>query len=190
MSSAWQILLGIAPHSTPILPLSPCPPASSNNVQCTLTASLGSHVEKEEREGTGGEGRERIGWTGDSKIWSNQMNNAEVATTENTHNNAINNKSGRLQEKWCEGRGRGRGRSGCRVGVADWLAMVGWLCFNACAAANASVSVLNSFIVIYSTVATTTATTMSKSNQRNYNSVKSALIKGQQQQQQQQEGAI
>lgn len=61
--------------------------------------------------------------------------------------------------------------------------MVGWLCFNACAAANASVSVLNSFIVIYSTVATTTATTrtattMGKSNQRNYNSVKSALIKG------------
>lgn len=27
------------------------------------------------------------------------MNNAEVAPTENTHNNAINNKSGRLQEK-------------------------------------------------------------------------------------------
>lgn len=47
----------------------------------------------------GGEGSERIGWTGDSKIWSNQMNNAEVAPTENTHNNAINNKSGRLQEK-------------------------------------------------------------------------------------------
>jgi len=85
--------------------------------------------------------------------------------------------------------------------VADWRAMRR-LCFNACAAANASVSVLNSFIVIYSTMAvtttittratatatittTTTTTTTAvgrKSNQRNYNSVKSALIKGQQQQ--------
>lgn len=102
------------------LPLPPSLPACSYNVQCTLTVSFGIARGGEAGEAEGGG---RNGWTGDSKIWSNQMNNAQVALSKNTHNNAISNKRARERvgdcarvREWERASGCG---CGCGVGVAD-----------------------------------------------------------------------